>query len=115
MGNSTTFVNLDKGDNADKAFKTELTDYSRRHNDNSGPYADGLDVDAIIVGAGFSKRSCNQMVLQSLSDQCTDSDMPQVGSLCSKPCENAVSRHSSLKLAQTWAEPGDSTVIRGPG
>jgi hypothetical protein len=36
-----------------KKFNTELTDYSTRHAENSGPYADDLDIDAIIVGAGF--------------------------------------------------------------
>lgn len=38
-----------------KKFKTELTDYSIRHESNTGPYADNLDVDVIIVGGGFSK------------------------------------------------------------
>lgn len=37
------------------AFKTALTDYSAHHDDNTGPYADNLDLDAIVVGAGFSK------------------------------------------------------------
>lgn len=38
-----------------KKFKTELTDLSAQHEDKTGPYADNLDVDAIIVGAGFSE------------------------------------------------------------
>lgn len=37
------------------AFKTALTDYSAHHQDRTGPYADNLDLDAIVVGAGFSK------------------------------------------------------------
>ena len=36
-------------------FKTELTDYSVKPVDESGPYARDLDVDALIVGAGFGK------------------------------------------------------------
>lgn len=39
----------------EKRFKTELTDYSIRNENTHGPYADNLNVDAIIVGAGFSK------------------------------------------------------------
>lgn len=39
---------------AAKKYKTDLTDYSIRHSSNTGPYADNLDVDAIIVGGGFS-------------------------------------------------------------
>lgn len=38
-----------------KKFNTELTDYSTDHADKTGPYADNLDVDALIVGAGFGK------------------------------------------------------------
>ncbi|KAL5044671.1 hypothetical protein BDW71DRAFT_96848 [Aspergillus fruticulosus] len=37
-----------------KKFSTSLTDYSTSHPTNSGPYADNLDVDALIVGAGFA-------------------------------------------------------------
>lgn len=40
-----------------KKFKTRLTDWSVQHADKTGPYADDLDVDAIIVGAGFSQYS----------------------------------------------------------
>lgn len=38
-----------------KKFNTELTDYSTAHADKTGPYADNLQVDALIVGAGFGK------------------------------------------------------------
>lgn len=38
-----------------KKFSTDLTDYSVQHSEKTGPYADNLDVDAIIVGAGFGK------------------------------------------------------------
>lgn len=34
-------------------FKTDLVQYARRRATN-GPYADNLDVDVLIVGAGFS-------------------------------------------------------------
>ncbi|KAI1857464.1 hypothetical protein JX265_011199 [Neoarthrinium moseri] len=37
-----------------KKFNTELTDYSKSHGERSGPYADNLEVDALIVGAGFA-------------------------------------------------------------
>jgi hypothetical protein len=35
-------------------LKTELTEFAHRRN-NEGPYADDLDVDVLIVGAGFGK------------------------------------------------------------
>lgn len=38
-----------------KKYNTELTDYSAVHHDKTGPYADNLEVDALIVGAGFGK------------------------------------------------------------
>jgi hypothetical protein len=38
-----------------KKFNTELTDYSTVHADKTGPYAENLDIDALIVGAGFGK------------------------------------------------------------
>ncbi|PSR83911.1 cyclopentanone 1,2-monooxygenase [Coniella lustricola] len=37
-----------------RRYKTSLTEYSVRNTTNAGPYADNLDVDAIIVGGGFS-------------------------------------------------------------
>ncbi|KAM0548400.1 hypothetical protein ACHAPJ_009884 [Fusarium lateritium] len=37
-----------------KKFNTELTDYSISHHADKGPYADNLEVDALIVGAGFA-------------------------------------------------------------
>lgn len=40
---------------AEKKFKTVLTDYSVRREDNKWPYTSDIDVDALIVGAGFSK------------------------------------------------------------
>jgi hypothetical protein len=36
-----------------KKFNTELTDYSVAHEDKTGPYAPDLEVDALVVGAGF--------------------------------------------------------------
>lgn len=38
-----------------KKFNTELTDYSEVHNENTGPYANDLEVDALVVGGGFGK------------------------------------------------------------
>lgn len=38
-----------------KKFNTELTDYSVKNTDKTGPYAENLEVDAVIVGAGFGK------------------------------------------------------------
>ncbi|KAM9883790.1 steroid monooxygenase [Verticillium dahliae] len=37
-----------------KKFNTELTDYSSQHAEKTGPYAENLEVDALIVGAGFA-------------------------------------------------------------
>lgn len=38
----------------EKKFKTELTDYSIRR-EGKWPYTSDIDVDALIVGAGFSE------------------------------------------------------------
>lgn len=38
-----------------KKFNTELTDYSVSHKEKTGPYAENLEVDALVVGAGFGK------------------------------------------------------------
>jgi hypothetical protein len=38
-----------------RKFNTSLTDFSTVHEDNTGPYAENLTVDALIVGAGFGK------------------------------------------------------------
>ncbi|KAJ5165281.1 uncharacterized protein N7500_007111 [Penicillium coprophilum] len=37
-----------------KKYNTELTDYSTLHDDKTGPYAKNLEVDALVVGAGFA-------------------------------------------------------------
>ena len=39
-----------------KKFNTELTDYSVAHKEATGPYAKDLEVDALVVGAGFGMR-----------------------------------------------------------
>lgn len=61
--------------NLEKKFKTELTDYSISHGDRTGPYANDLDLDALIVGAGFSELShhnlssqiwCGRLTLRAL-------------------------------------------------
>lgn len=38
-----------------KKFATDLTDFAARRG-TDGPYADNLDVDVLIVGAGFGKQ-----------------------------------------------------------
>lgn len=40
---------------AEKRFKTQLTDYAVRREGGKWPYTDDIDVDALIVGAGFSE------------------------------------------------------------
>lgn len=40
-------------------FRTELTEYSTAHADKTGPYAEDLDIDALIVGAGFGMKCVN--------------------------------------------------------
>lgn len=42
-------------DSRPKKYNTELTDYSAVHTDKTGPYAENLEVDALIVGAGFGR------------------------------------------------------------
>ncbi|KAI0525528.1 hypothetical protein F5B22DRAFT_633621 [Xylaria bambusicola] len=37
-----------------KKFNTELSDYSKAHAEKTGPYDPDLDVDSLIVGAGFA-------------------------------------------------------------
>ncbi|KAF4120333.1 putative flavoprotein CzcO associated with the cation diffusion facilitator CzcD [Geosmithia morbida] len=48
-----------------KKFKTELTDFSESHQETAGPYAKDLEVDALIVGAGFA----GIFMLKSLRDR----------------------------------------------
>lgn len=38
-----------------KKFNTELTDYSEVHASKTGPYAENLDIDALVIGGGFGK------------------------------------------------------------
>lgn len=35
-------------------IKTELREYAHRPSDGKGPYADNLETDVLIVGAGFA-------------------------------------------------------------
>ncbi|POS72229.1 HK97 family phage prohead protease [Diaporthe helianthi] len=49
----------------EKKFKTQLTDYSLRQEGDKWPYTNEIDVDAIIVGAGFS----GIFMLKSLRDR----------------------------------------------
>ncbi|KAG8169097.1 hypothetical protein KVR01_001846 [Diaporthe batatas] len=50
---------------AEKKFKTELKDYSVRREGEKWPYTTDIDVDALIVGAGFS----GIFMLKSLRDR----------------------------------------------
>jgi hypothetical protein len=50
-----------------KKFNTELTDYSESHSDKTGPYAENLDVDALVVGAGFGKLQWQVRVVYKLT------------------------------------------------
>lgn len=45
-----------------KKFNTELTDFSESHAESTGPYAKDLDIDALIVGAGFGMSDHKAMV-----------------------------------------------------
>jgi hypothetical protein len=49
------------GDNT-TAMRTELAQYSHRRS-NTGPYADDLDVDVIIVGGGFGMYALSTLTL----------------------------------------------------
>ena len=42
-----------KGVFPERVIKTELSQYARRRR-TDGPYADNLDLDVLVVGAGFS-------------------------------------------------------------
>ncbi|KAI8686517.1 hypothetical protein NCS55_00328000 [Fusarium keratoplasticum] len=53
------------GSTQSRGFKTELTDYSIVHAEQSGPYAKDLEVDALVVGAGFA----GIFMLKTLRDQ----------------------------------------------
>lgn len=48
-----------------KKFATDLTDYAVQRRDATGPYADNLDVDVLIVGGGFG----GVFVLKELREQ----------------------------------------------
>ena len=48
-----------------KKFNTELTDFSVSHAERTGPYADDLEVDALVVGAGFGAYSTDCCLLLS--------------------------------------------------
>ncbi|KAJ0165675.1 Baeyer-Villiger monooxygenase [Colletotrichum tanaceti] len=48
-----------------RKFATELTDYASRRQ-TTGPYADNLDVDVLIVGGGFGKRRLHAQTLREM-------------------------------------------------
>ncbi len=45
----------DEPQTAPKRLNTHLTDYSIANSENEGPYSKELEVDALVVGAGFGK------------------------------------------------------------
>lgn len=60
-----------------KKFNTELTDYSEVHKENTGPYANDLEVDALVVGGGFGEsllyhyvRSCANLPFSQVACSC---------------------------------------------
>lgn len=55
---------------AEKKFKTELTDYSIRREGNKWPYTSNIDVDALIVGAGFSESHQGQPKIKIYRSMC---------------------------------------------
>lgn len=50
-----------------KKYNTELTDYSAVHADKTGPYAENLEVDALVVGAGFGKAASTICLIHQLT------------------------------------------------
>jgi NADH dehydrogenase FAD-containing subunit len=46
-------INGTNGAKPERIIKTDLTQYAQRRR-TGGPYADNLDLDVLIVGAGFS-------------------------------------------------------------
>jgi hypothetical protein len=48
----TTIATTMNGKPSEEKMKTDLSDYANRRS-TTGPYADNLDVDVLIVGGGF--------------------------------------------------------------
>jgi hypothetical protein len=48
-----------------KKFNTSLADFSAVHEDKTGPYAESLSVDVLIVGAGFGTASPSPPLLSN--------------------------------------------------
>lgn len=46
-----------------KKFNTGLTGYSISSNDKTGPYSDNLEIDALVVGAGFGTKKYQLPIL----------------------------------------------------
>lgn len=55
-------INEEIGSLGIKNFNTELTDYSKASDQTTGPYAENLEVDALVVGAGFGMSLGFQMI-----------------------------------------------------
>lgn len=82
--------------NMPKKFATELSDYAARR-ETSGPYADDLDVDVLIVGGGFGEStrpslfSLGEILSFSISPALTiHSPINQAVSSCSRSCVSVV-------------------------
>lgn len=87
-----------------KKFNTELTDYSvSPAKDKTGPYADNLEVDALIVGAGFA----GIFMLKTLRDRGYNAVIYEAGN------DTGVSHYLRLAIARiltTRRVPGDGTA-----
>ena len=46
---------MDENIGSNRKFNAELSDYSKTHAEKTGPYAPDLEVDCLVVGAGFGK------------------------------------------------------------
>lgn len=57
MGSTEEAANPNPPPKVERILKTDLSQYSNRRR-TDGPYADNLDVDVLIVGAGFGGAYC---------------------------------------------------------
>lgn len=92
----------------EKKFKTELTDYSVRREGNKWPYTSDIDVDALIVGAGFSKSYGGVPSSIQIARLGADA-LAKAAFSCSRHSGTVVSRLSSSRLAMTQGGLGDGT------
>jgi hypothetical protein len=93
---------------AEKKFKTQLTDFSVRREGDRWPYTSDIDVDALIVGAGFSKSYDGGPSRRSIYRLGADA-FAKAAFSCSKHSGTVGSRLSSSKLAMTRVGLGGGT------